>query len=889
MKMSKKTPLVFLDVSIDGDPAERMVFELFSDVAPKTAENFRALCTGEKGISSKTGRPLHYKGSFFHRIVNGSLVQNWFLSSSCHCLCCRMEANGHDCLSCDVVLRVVIFLNETGVSEKAYMARNFQFMLAVMGQLWLNRCLIDEPPSKLKHDQRGLLSMALADRDARGSLFIITFKANHHLDRKYVVFGKLVEGHDVLEKIENVGDEVGRPSVTVKIISCGELLEEKMKVNKAKMGKDASSEAISHEVRRRRKHKKSLKGRRKRRKRYYTSTSESDTSSDSEMESERKRKKRYYSSTSESDTSSDSEMESESDSDSDSDTSSSSDLSSSSDDRRKKRKRSSRRDRYRHGKRRDKRRGRKRRRHDKRSKRRSKRASDSLTDTESKSRSERSSEDGNADVEGPDRKHKTRTQISVGNQSPLAVEGPNPSKNGVTTDMFEREEGELSKENGERRSNGVDLQTNLADDSPAKSRSHSITARRTRSKSMSISPMKKLAKSQSLSPRKSLSRSPSVDKSPIQAPRSSRSLSRSPVRRSASRSPPVRGKKGRSISRSPLNSPPRRNLSRTPPRTSSRKSSRTVSRSPVRAVERSLSRSPVRSSRRSVSRSSGRAPSRRSASRSPVRAPTRNNRRSYSKSPVSDRGRNLSRSPSLDGSPKRIRRGRGFSERFSYARRYRSPSPDRSPVRSYRYGSRIDRDRFYRRSPRRYRSPPRARTPPRIYSRAISWILAYSPDTEAEEAGRGVPYHGAQSVTVIAAVTAAVLFATVLLSRHPESTIPHMLRGGGHLLAPESHQYQAPHSTPNRPRRQAKTGQGHFLEAPKLGRRAWSLMEMVLPTLATDKDRLALTVVVCVDKSVARKFFFFYVSSQGDVWEREFGRLSGMSFGFDVGRNFRDV
>ncbi|KAI8569043.1 hypothetical protein RHMOL_Rhmol02G0247300 [Rhododendron molle] len=843
MKMSKKTPLVFLDVSIDGDPAERMVFELFSDVAPKTAENFRALCTGEKGISSKTGRPLHYKGSFFHRIVNGSLVQ------------------GGD------------FLKRDGSFGESIYGEKFP----------------DEPPSKLKHDQRGLLSMALADRDARGSLFIITFKANHHLDRKYVVFGKLVEGHDVLEKIENVGDEVGRPSVTVKIISCGELLEEKMKVNKAKMGKDASSEAISHEVRRRRKHKKSLKGRRKRRKRYYTSTSESDTSSDSEMESERKRKKRYYSSTSESDTSSDSEMESESDSDSDSDTSSSSDLSSSSDDRRKKRKRSSRRDRYRHGKRRDKRRGRKRRRHDKRSKRRSKRASDSLTDTESKSRSERSSEDGNADVEGPDRKHKTRTQISVGNQSPLAVEGPNPSKNGVTTDMFEREEGELSKENGERRSNGVDLQTNLADDSPAKSRSHSITARRTRSKSMSISPMKKLAKSQSLSPRKSLSRSPSVDKSPIQAPRSSRSLSRSPVRRSASRSPPVRGKKGRSISRSPLNSPPRRNLSRTPPRTSSRKSSRTVSRSPVRAVERSLSRSPVRSSRRSVSRSSGRAPSRRSASRSPVRAPTRNNRRSYSKSPVSDRGRNLSRSPSLDGSPKRIRRGRGFSERFSYARRYRSPSPDRSPVRSYRYGSRIDRDRFYRRSPRRYRSPPRARTPPRIYSRAISWILAYSPDTEAEEAGRGVPYHGAQSVTVIAAVTAAVLFATVLLSRHPESTIPHMLRGGGHLLAPESHQYQAPHSTPNRPRRQAKTGQGHFLEAPKLGRRAWSLMEMVLPTLATDKDRLALTVVVCVDKSVARKFFFFYVSSQGDVWEREFGRLSGMSFGFDVGRNFRDV
>ncbi|KAJ0794359.1 putative peptidylprolyl isomerase [Helianthus annuus] len=73
--MSKKNPLVYLDVSIDGDPIERMVFELFSDTVPKTAENFRALCTGEKGNSQKTGRPLHYKGSFFHRIIKGSLAQ----------------------------------------------------------------------------------------------------------------------------------------------------------------------------------------------------------------------------------------------------------------------------------------------------------------------------------------------------------------------------------------------------------------------------------------------------------------------------------------------------------------------------------------------------------------------------------------------------------------------------------------------------------------------------------------------------------------------------------------------------------------------------------------------------------------------------------------------
>ncbi|CAL5440313.1 unnamed protein product [Camellia sinensis] len=671
-KMSKKLPLVFLDVSIDGDPAEKMVFELFSDVAPKTAENFRALCTGEKGISPKIGRPLHYKGSFFHSIIKGSMAQ------------------GGD------------FLKRDGSFGESIYGEKFPG--------W------DEPPSKLKHDERGLLSMAVADRDARGSLFIITFEANHQLDRKYVVFGKLVQGQEVLKKMETVGDEDGRPSVTVKIINCGEFLEnipvsglmccdmfKKKKVNKLKMGK----------------HKKSSRDRRKKRRRYYTT--ESDTSSDSEMES------------------------SESDTDSDSYTSSSSHLSSSSDDRRKKRKRSSKRDRYKRGKRRDKRHEKKRRRRDKRSKRQSKRASDSLTDTESESKSEtRSDDNGDADVKGPDRKHKNQVQTSVGNQFPSAEGAASiPRKKGEATDIFETQEGEYPKENGQRHSNGIEVETksdrsadrpDVVDDmvfyQKFMSRSRSISPKRTMSKSMSISPKRSLSKNQSVS------RSPSVDKSPPQVSRRSRSISRSPVR-SVSRSPvrvkkgrnisrsPFQARPGRSISRSPTTSPPRRRLSRTPLRSSSRKLSRkSESRSPVRVVKRSVSRSPVRSSRRSVSRSSGRAPSRRSISKSPVRAPARNIHRSYSRSPVSagrrarspisDRGRSSSRSPSPDGSPKRIRRGRGFSERFAYARRYRSP--DRSPVRSYRYG-RSDRDRYYRRSPRRYRSPPRGRTPPRYRSR----------------------------------------------------------------------------------------------------------------------------------------------------------------------------
>ncbi|XWS75344.1 hypothetical protein CRYUN_Cryun01aG0078500 [Craigia yunnanensis] len=106
--------------------------------------------------------------------------------------------------------------------------------------------------------------MSVADRDSVDSQLIITFQAIHHLDRKYVVFGKLVQRNEVLKKIENVGDEEGIPTVTVKIINCGEVSEEKRK-NKLKMGKDASSEADSHEVRRKEKHKKSSRDKRKKR------------------------------------------------------------------------------------------------------------------------------------------------------------------------------------------------------------------------------------------------------------------------------------------------------------------------------------------------------------------------------------------------------------------------------------------------------------------------------------------------------------------------------------------------------------------------------------------------------------------------------------------------
>ncbi|KAK8543560.1 hypothetical protein V6N13_076364 [Hibiscus sabdariffa] len=668
MMEKKKNPLIFMDVSIDGDPFERMIFELFPDVAPKTAENFRALCTGEKGIGPKTGKPLHYKGSFLHRVIKGSLAQ------------------GGD------------FVRRDGTSGESIYDGKFP----------------DEQP-RLKHDGPGLLSMAIADRDTVGSQFVITFKANHNLDRKYVVFGKLVQGNEVLKKIENVGDEEGIPTVTVKIVNCGEVGEGKEKrKNKLKMGKDAS-DAGNYEVRRKGKHKKSSRDRRKRRRRYYSSDSES--SSDSETES----------------------SDSDSDSDSYLSSSSESDISSSSDDRHKKRKRSYKREKYRHGKRRDRRRDKKRRKHDKRSKRRSKRAADSLSDDGSESKTE-SSTDDDVDTQGKVQKDKNLSKKSVGSRSHSAVEKEILHGKREEAELRVKEH-EAPKENGERQSNGIEKdaksdrsaerQPDVVDDHPSKSRSRSMSPKRTISKSMSVSPRRPSC-SPSPSPRQSASRSPPRSPGRIRSGTAVGGLSESPLRgrksRSISRSP-VRGRSQRSISRSPVRSRSRKSPSRSPPRSSAgAHSRRSISRSPVRSLRRSISRSPVRSSHRSKSRSSGRAPPRRSPSGSPLRETTRKYRRNYSRSPTpvrrvrsppADRGRGLSRSASPDASPKRIRRGRGFSERYSYARRYRTPSPDRSPVKSYRYSGRNDNERYssYRRySPRRYRSPQRG-VPPRFRGR----------------------------------------------------------------------------------------------------------------------------------------------------------------------------
>ncbi|PPD75463.1 hypothetical protein GOBAR_DD27614 [Gossypium barbadense] len=196
----KKNPMVFFDVSIGGDLVERIIIELFADVVPKTAENFRALCTGEKGIGKSTGKPLHYKGTFFHRIIKGFMAQGGDFSKG----------------------------NGTG-GESIYGGK-----------------FADEN-FKLTHDGPGVLSMANSGPNTNGSQFFITFKRQPHLDGKHVVFGKVIKGIEVLKKIELVGTGDGKPAQPIKISDCGETSESKIQdaLGKAKVsGKGKKSGKI---------------------------------------------------------------------------------------------------------------------------------------------------------------------------------------------------------------------------------------------------------------------------------------------------------------------------------------------------------------------------------------------------------------------------------------------------------------------------------------------------------------------------------------------------------------------------------------------------------------------------------------------------------------------
>eukprot|EP00127_Corallochytrium_limacisporum_P005925 Clim_evm2s215 gene=Clim_evmTU2s215 len=165
---------VFLDVNIGGAPAGRVVIDLSKDT-PRTSENFRALCTGEKG-TGQSGKPLHFKGSSFHRVINGFMAQGGDFTRG----------------------------NGTG-GESIYGAK-----------------FADEN-FNLKHTGRGILSMANAGPNTNGSQFFLCFVECPWLDGKHTVFGQVVEGMDVLDKLEAVGSQSGATKKQCTIADCGQL------------------------------------------------------------------------------------------------------------------------------------------------------------------------------------------------------------------------------------------------------------------------------------------------------------------------------------------------------------------------------------------------------------------------------------------------------------------------------------------------------------------------------------------------------------------------------------------------------------------------------------------------------------------------------------------